>query len=138
MKLYIIAPYSAMEVPIKQTIKKFPQLHIDYAVGDLEQGAKIGVEAEKAGYDIVISRGRTAQQIEKVVSIPVIDMGLSSFDFIQSMSIAQDRKQKTALIGFSNIIKGAKAIIDLLDWDMDLFMIDSKEEVQLLLKNLKE
>lgn len=138
MKLYIIAPYPAMQEPIRQTIKKFPQHEIKYGVGDLDQGAKLGIKAEKAGFDIIISRGGTARRIEKSVSIPVIDIGLSGFDFIQTLSIVQNRKQKTALIGFPNIIKGARVIIDLLDWQMDLFTIDSEEEVQLLLQNLKD
>lgn len=137
IKVHIIAPYESMLYIIKECIPLFPELDIAYSVGDLAKGAEIALSEEKKGTDIIISRGGTAKLIKKAVSIPVIDMQLSGYDMIRSLSLASHFEDKTAIVGFPSITSGAQAIIDLLELPLEVFTINSSDEVAPLLLELK-
>jgi len=138
MNLFIITPYEAMVTPIKEAMKNFLEIHIDYGVGDLYEGVELAIEAEKNEYDAIISRGGTAQLIQKNVKIPVIDMKLSGYDILRTIVLANNQQEKTALIGFPNITSGANAIIDLLDMLIDIYTIQDQSELNSLLLKLKK
>lgn len=135
IKVHIIAPYESMVPIIKDCISLFPDLNINYSVGDLNKGVEIARSMERKGIDVIISRGGTAQLIKKAVNIPVIDMQLSGYDMIRSLTLVSNLTDKTAIVGFSNITSGAKSIIELFDYPINVFTIsDSKEAAPLILK----
>lgn len=122
---------------ITECISLFPELDITYSIGDLIKGAEVAILEEKKGADVIISRGGTAQLIKKSVHIPVIDMQLSGYDMIRSLTLASTLKDKTAIVGFSNITSGAQSIIHLLDLPLTVFTVNDSEEVAPLILNLK-
>lgn len=137
INIHIVVPYEAMIPVVQECIPFFPKLNITYSSGDLEEGVKKAMAAEKAGADIIISRGGTAQLIKKNVRIPVLDMHLSGYDMIRSLQLATNLERKTAIVGFSNITSGAQAIIDLLDLPLQVFTISDQSEVAPLILELK-
>lgn len=135
--VHIIAPYEAMVPIIQESIPLFPDLDIHYSVGDLARGAEMATIAENEGTEVIISRGGTAQLIKQSVSIPVIDMQLSGYDMIRSLTLAGSTNDKTAIVGFSNITSGAQSIIDLMDLPLKVYTVSSSNEVAPLLLKLK-
>ncbi|GAB6928272.1 sigma-54-dependent Fis family transcriptional regulator [Paenibacillus sp. JCM 10914] len=136
-RVHMIAPYEAMIPVIQECIPHFPELDIQYAVGDLMKGAELAAHAEKDGAEVIISRGGTAQRIKDAVTIPVIDVHLSGYDMIRSLTLASQFNEKTAIVGFSNITSGAQSIIDLMDLPLKVYTIHSSEDVARLLLELK-
>ncbi|MGE7758885.1 PrpR N-terminal domain-containing protein [Peribacillus sp. NPDC097895] len=137
MKVHIIAPYESMIPIIKACVPLYPDLEIGYSIGDLEKGVELAKLEEKNGADAIISRGGTAKLIKKSVHIPVIDMHLSGYDMIRSLTLASELKDKTAIVGFSNITSGAQSIIDLLDLPLQVYTVRESEEVAPLILILK-
>lgn len=137
IRVHMIAPYEAMVPIIQECIPLFPQLDIQYAVGDLQKGAELAASAQNNGAEVIISRGGTAQLIKAAVSIPVIDVHLSGYDMIRSLTLASQFNGKTAIVGFSNITSGAQSIIDLMDLPLKVYTIHSSEDVARLLLELK-
>lgn len=137
IQVHIIAPYEAMVPIIQECIPLFPNSDIHYSVGDLVKGAEIAHTAERDGADVIISRGGTARLIKKAVTIPVIDMQLSGYDMIRSLTLASHSNEKTAIVGFSNITSGAQSIIDLMDLPLKVYTIDHSDAVAPLLLELK-
>lgn len=137
MKLFIVTPYESMVTVINKIIKEFSKTKIEYTVGDLNEGVKSALKAEKDGFDAIISRGGTAQMIQEYVSIPVIDMKLSGYDILRTIILASNQGKETALIGFSNITTGAHAIIDLLNLSINIYTINNSNELNTLLLELK-
>ncbi|KZS46479.1 Fis family transcriptional regulator [Paenibacillus glucanolyticus] len=135
--VHMIAPYEAMIPVIQECIPHFPELDIQYAVGDLMKGAELAAHAEKNGAEVIISRGGTAQRIKDAVTIPVIDIHLSGYDMIRSLTLASQFNGKTAIVGFSNITSGAQSIIELMDLPLKVYTIHSSEDVARLLLELK-
>ncbi|MDQ0723238.1 propionate catabolism operon transcriptional regulator [Paenibacillus sp. W4I10] len=136
-RVHFIAPYESMISIIQECIPRFPQLTIQTDVGDLAKGVELATQAEKNGAEIIISRGGTAQLIKKAVTIPVIDVQLSGYDMIRSLTLASQFNGQTAIVGFSNITSGAQSIIDLMDLPLKVYTIHSSEDVARLLLELK-
>ncbi|MGO4734314.1 PrpR N-terminal domain-containing protein [Paenibacillus sp. 2KB_22] len=136
-RVHFIAPYESMIPIIQECIPRFPQLTIQTDVGDLANGVELAAQAEKNGAEIIISRGGTAQLIKKAVTIPVIDVQLSGYDMIRSLTLASQFNGQTAIVGFSNITSGAQSIIDLMDLPLKVYTIHSSEDVARLLLELK-
>ncbi|PQP83915.1 sigma-54-dependent transcriptional regulator [Paenibacillus sp. PCH8] len=136
-RVHFIAPYESMISIIQDCIPRFPQLTIQTDVGDLAKGVELATQAERNGAEIIISRGGTAQLIKEAVTIPVIDVQLSGYDMIRSLTLASQFNGKTAIVGFSNITSGAQSIIDLMDLPLKVYTIHSSEDVARLLLELK-
>jgi transcriptional regulator with PAS, ATPase and Fis domain len=122
---------------IQDCIPRYPKLAVQTDVGDLAKGVELAVQAEKNGAEIIISRGGTAQLIKQAVTVPVIDVQLSGYDMIRSLTLASQFNGHTAIVGFSNITSGAQSIIDLMDLPLKVYTIHSSEEVARLLLELK-
>ncbi|WP_375089807.1 PrpR N-terminal domain-containing protein [Peribacillus sp. RS7] len=137
MKVHIIAPYESMIPIIKACVPLYPDLEIRYSIGDLEKGVELAKLEEENGADAIISRGGTAKLIKKSVNIPVIDMHLSGYDMIRSLTLASELKDKTAIVGFSNITSGAQSIIDLLDLPLQVYTVRESKDVAPLILTLK-
>lgn len=115
----------------------FPNLDIDVLVGDLDEGARFARQTYEQ-YDLIISRGGTAQYIKQSVPIPVVEVKVSGYDVLKVLTLAEGYPGRTAIVGFSNISEGARTIAALLDLDIKTVEINSSAEVETTLKNLQK
>lgn len=137
IKVLFVAPYAAMVNLIEECHKDEQELDLQIKVGNLYEGVELAKRAESQGFDVIISRGGTAKLIGEAVEIPVIDVHVSGYDMLRVLTLANDFPRKKAIVGFSNITLGAKAIIDILDISIDIFTIESGSETEPLLQQLK-
>jgi transcriptional regulator, propionate catabolism operon regulatory protein len=138
VKALFVAPYAAMENLIEECREKEPEIDLQIRIGNLQEGVAIAKNAEAEGFDVIISRGGTAKLIGEAVDLPVVDVRVSGYDMLRVFTLANDFPRKKAIVGFSNITLGAKAIIDLLDIPIDIFTIDHEEQTEPLLQRLKQ
>lgn len=137
IKTLLIAPYPALEHVMEECLKIENELNMHIELANLQEAIPIAKEAEKQGIEIIISRGGTAQLIEQEVNIPVVDIHVSGYDMLRVLTLANDYPGKKAIVGFSNITIGAKAITDLLDIPIEVFTIEDAIEVEPLVNQLK-
>lgn len=138
IKTFFIAPYPAMIPLIEECQQEEQELDIHIELGNLQEAIPVAKEAERQGYDVIISRGGTAKLIEAEVGIPVIDVHVSGYDMLRVLTLANDFPGKKAIVGFSNITLGAKAITDVLDIGVEVFTVEKAPEVEQLVKDLKQ
>lgn len=138
VKVKFIAPYPAMVPLVEECQTDLTDLDISLEVGNLQDGVEIAKRAEADGYQIIISRGGTAQMIRDSVSLPVVDVHISGYDILRILTLAKDFSDKKALVGFTNITIGAQSIADLLEYPIDVFSIEEADDVKTLLPRLKE
>lgn len=136
IKVMAIAPYDGLVEILNRVGSSFSELDISILKGDLEEGLRIALNAEKEGYDLIISRGGTSEMIKKAVSIPVVNIEVSGYDYIRAMKLVQRFSGKSALVGFPFITAGAERMKDLLMTDLDIINIGGEEEVEPLLRRL--
>ncbi|QXE17868.1 sigma-54-dependent Fis family transcriptional regulator [Clostridium sp. 001] len=138
MKVVAIAPYNGLKELILQLSKDEEDIDMQVEVGDLTQGVNMAKMAEKMGADIIISRGGTAQLIQKQVSIPVVDIEVSGYDMLRVVTLVSGFKGKVAIVGFPTIAEGAATVCSLLDIDIPTYIIQSEDQVIPKLKELQK
>ncbi|WP_121610845.1 sigma-54-dependent transcriptional regulator [Mesobacillus foraminis] len=138
IKVLFIAPYPALTVLAEECGREIEDMEIDVKVANLEAAIPIAQSAEQDGYDVIISRGGTARLMEEETSLPIIDVHVSGYDMLRVLTLANDFPGNKAIVGFSNITLGAKTITDILDFPTEVFTVEVAEEVEPLVRRLKE
>lgn len=137
MKVLAIAPYEGLkELIIELGRNQDFEIHVE--VGDLEKGVELASHAVDEGFDIIISRGGTAELIQRKVSIPVIEIEVSGYDMLRVLTLVRDYPGKAAIVGFPPISEGAATVSQLLEMDISPCVISKEEEVKPTLKQLLE
>lgn len=137
MKVLLIAPYQGLAELAKQMNLSTEDIQIDIDIGDLETGVKIA-KAKEVNYDAIISRGGTAQLIQEAVTIPVAHIKINGYDMLRVLKLVNNYEEQVALVGFSNITKGAVTLCDILDYDVKINTIHNQQEVHDKLIHLRE
>lgn len=138
MKITAIAPYAGLGELIQDVANQKELGNIDIVQGDLQQGVKIAIEAEKQGTDIIISRGGTAERIKQHVTIPVINIEVSGFDLLRIITLIKDTDNRVAFVGFPAIANAVSSVSQLIDVNLDIYAIDDEHQIENQLRLLKE
>lgn len=137
IKVIVIAPYEGLkEIALAVAPAYRDRLEVTAILGDLTTGTVLAREAERKGYDVIVSRGGTAEMICKNVSVPVINIDISGYDYMRAIKMAENIQGPKAFVGFSYITERARSVNNLLRTDVDIFTIHSQEEIAPLLKEL--
>lgn len=138
MKILGILPYKGLMKTVAEVLEQEPDISADLFVGDMYEGLKIFKEHyQDDAYDFVISRGRTAGLIEEATHIPVVYIDISGYDMVRLIRLLQTYTGKTAVVGFSAIIKSIYVLCDLLQYEIDCFEINSENELFPMLSSLQ-
>ena len=122
IKVLGIAPYQAMKTSMEKIVLNYPQIDLDVYVGDMNEGVSIVQSHQQLNYDVIISRGGTAELIRSITCLPVIEINLTS---------------QYAIVGFPNITNNAHLLCDLLQYNLNIVNIHKESEVEAILRKLK-
>ena len=81
----------------------------------LEDGLRIAEKFIADGGKVIISRGGTYSLIKSKVSVPVVEIKVSTEDCIEAYNKIADTKESIGVIGFKNVIYGFEALSNLCD-----------------------
>ena len=132
-----IAPYEAMKTAMMRLAQNRTELELDVYVGDLHYGVEIVRHHMDEYYDAIISRGGTAELIEQIADVPVVEISLSVYDILRAMKLAENYKERYAIVGFPSITGSAHVLCDLLKYQIDIFTIHNGDEVLSTMEMLK-
>ena len=122
-----IAPYDGMQAAMERVAEEFPNVRLDAYTGDLEAGAAIVRSCQMDQYDVIISRGGTADRGREVTDLPVVSIQLSGYDVLRAIKMAENYSNLYAIVGFPSITQPAHTLCDLLRLDMDIITIHTLE-----------
>lgn len=134
IKLLAIVPYEGLRKLLNEVCNKYGNINMDIEIADLDQAIPIAREADKKGYDIILSRGGTAYIIREYVSMPVIEIPVSGYDILHVLTLIKDSSTKVATIGFPNICQGTAIVGKLLNIDIPIYSFNYKDEVTSVLQ----
>lgn len=135
-KILGVAPNDSIRFLMLEAAKHHPDIILDAHTGNLEDGCEL-VQQYGDDYDCIISRGGTAQQIRLISSKSVVEIEFSAYDLLQSINLARSCSEKWAIVGFPSITKNARIISDLLQYNLDIFTLESREDVDDVFAALK-
>lgn len=137
IKVLGIAPYEGMKSMMLNLAAERDDIDLTVYVGDLNEGVEIAKRNFHSNYDVIISRGGTAEMIGEISSIPLIEITLSVYDILRAMKLAENYSDPYAIVGFPGITSSAQLLCDLLQYKIDIFTIHNSDEAQDTLNDLK-
>ncbi|MDR1977957.1 MAG: PrpR N-terminal domain-containing protein [Synergistaceae bacterium] len=136
IKILAIAPYEGLRDLLSQISKTRDDIDLSVFLGDLSKGLEQVQAVEDAGYEVILSRGGTAEMIQAVANVPVVEIGVSGFDVLRSIRLAQNYSRSFAIVGFPSITNSARTLCDLLQYRIDVFTIRVENDIEGCLSKL--
>lgn len=132
----LIAPYPELCPVADEVSREYPELDLTILTGDLESGLRETLQTFQANYDVVVSRGGTAQMLSEEVSLPVVEIELSVVDVARQLRDLAPRGDRVAIVGFANALGALERALDLLPEGVRLFPVDFSDEVPLTIERI--
>lgn len=133
-----IAPYEGLKALMAPLASVYPDVELTLFVGDLEQGLEIARSNFHGNYDVVISRGGTAKMLRRHLVLPVVEIETSMYDILCTLKLAGNRMGKTAMVAYDNITNSARLLCQLMTYDIDIFTVEERSEVEPILRQLQK
>ncbi len=139
MRVLAIAPYSGMTEMLNQIKQSRDDIDLTIQQGNLHDGLDIARTLLRQNtYDVVISRGGTAELLKKELNNIVIEIPLSVYDILRCIKMAQNYGGKFAIAGFRGITSSAQVLCDLLQIDTKIETFQDESDVLPVLQNIRE
>ena len=124
---------------VRQAAKNREGVEVTVLVGDLEAGARLAEEhIRQQDYDVILSRGGTAELIRNQCDLHVVDIPLSVYDILRSIKLAENHNCKYDVIGFPAITRNATFLCEVLRYDIGIHTIHNEQQARAVLQTLKD
>lgn len=138
MSILFVAPYPDLVKIAEETLKD-SLLPVQVVLGDLQSGVNRALkETVEGNTQIVISRGGTASMLRQNLSVPVFEIEVSGYDLLRAITPHTQRNQKVAVIGYENVISGAKSIAEILKIDLGYFLVTGDKHIEAVIRKAGE
>lgn len=128
MNIVLVAPYPDLMHQAKMIVSSIPY-DVDIVEGNLHKGLRAAQKAiEEHAVQIIISRGGTASLLKQHLSVPVFEIEVSGYDLLRAIHEHAEKREKIAVIGYENVINGAKSIAEILGIELGFFLIKKRFE----------
>ncbi|MBM7615622.1 sigma 54-interacting transcriptional regulator [Alkaliphilus hydrothermalis] len=128
-KIVLIAPYAGLKTISDQVVEE-NNIDLTTRTGDMFLGVAEAQKAKAEGKKVIISRGGTAKVIRENVNIPVVEIKVTGYDLLRVLHKYKNVKKKIAVIGYDNVVSGAKVLSGILGIDIKYFPVLEEEEVE--------
>lgn len=132
-----IAPYEGLKSIMQKIADERNDIDLTVFVGDLQEGAELAQKNFHKDFDIIISRGGTAELIGTMTNLPVIEISLSVYDILRAIKMGESFTSHYAIVGFPGITDSARLLCDLLQNQVEICTIHNASEVETILLDLK-
>lgn len=132
-----IAPHENLKNAMVTEAAKYEDIEMVVYTGNLEDGAQLALQHMNEGFDILISRGGTAELIRKIASIPVIEITLSINDILRAILLVGNLTEAYAVVGYPTVTQPAHVLCEMMNYRMNIITIHSPDELDPVLKELK-
>lgn len=106
--------------------------------GLLSAGALVARKMQERGVKVLISRGGTALAIQQdpEVTVPVVEIPVTGFDILRAIHAARLQARRIAVVGFENMVMGAKSVESILDVEIEEFLLHHEREAEACIKDV--
>ena len=137
-KILGIAPYENLRNAMVTAAKKYEEIDLTVYTGNLEDGVQLAVQQMGQGYDLILSRGGTAEMIRKAVSVPVVEIPISIDDILRAALLLDNTTKSYVVVGYPNITKPAHILREMMNYPMNIITIHHPDELDEVLGMLKK
>ena len=90
IRVKAITPYEGLRQLILKSAPRYPDYEISVEFGNITDCGPKVKRAIQEGYEVILSRGGTAQMIQENFEIPSVNIGVSGYDILRTMRLAQN------------------------------------------------
>lgn len=134
-QVLVVAPIPRLAESVRRVImEQFRGQEERFAVveADLREAEALIERGGAEGYEVVVSRGGTAELLERLLDIPVVYIQVSLTDILRAVRTAEPEGtvRRVGISGFPNMIYGCTELSDLLPIEVTPIEIHSAEEAE--------
>ena len=122
-KILGIAPYQNLRTAILTAAENYENIELTVYTGNLEDGVQLAMQHMDEGFDLILSRGGTAEMIQKVSTIPVIEIPVSINDILRAILLLENLTEPYAVVGYPNITQPAHVLCEMMNYHMNIITI---------------
>jgi propionate catabolism operon transcriptional regulator len=113
-EILFISPYPELaELALKVVGNKDD---VDIKVTRMDDAVSFALEAEKQGYQVIVSRGLTASKIKQSgIELPVIDISIGGYDVLRAYNEAKKLGEKVGIVDVEEVILGLTSLEKIID-----------------------
>ncbi|MBQ4437179.1 MAG: PrpR N-terminal domain-containing protein [Clostridia bacterium] len=137
IRILSIAPYEAMATSLMRAAEAYPGIQLEAYTGDLSAGVEIAQQLDLSQFDVIISRGGTAEMLRSVTDLPVVEIPVSLYDVLRTIKLAENYTDKTAIVGFPGVTENAHTLCNLMRFDIPIETVHHSEDVAAVLQKLR-
>lgn len=130
--LALITPYPGLEEIVIEHCTGLFNCHVYH--GSLEQAANIARNLDDDYYDVILSRGGTAEYIKRATTIPVVCVLTSASDLLKSLLSFSNTPQRIAFFNYKVTLPDVALIAIALKISIDEFVFTSEPDMKNKLK----
>ncbi|AOY75258.1 sigma 54-interacting transcriptional regulator [Clostridium formicaceticum] len=132
--ILLVAPYRELAI-LAEEYRNKTNLPFSTVIGNLDEGLDEIKESIKKGSKIIVTRGGTAKYLKENLSVPVIEIPVTSFDILKAIgNVSSKGYKKIAFLTTSNIIFKTEHFNRIMDITLQF---ESCEEVKDLPERVK-
>lgn len=140
MKVLLIAPYKGLAALIESMESELEEFSVRTHVADLDKSIKLLDRYKLTGeqFDVIISRGGTAEVLKLNTTIPVIDIHISGYDILRMLTLLKSYNTRIGMVGFKQIIYSFEAVSSVINLDIDYRVVKDESDVMETLVVMKK
>lgn len=139
IKVLVIAPYPGLVELITHLDEQLTEFEITIEQGDLSLSLGLLDKYKNDHFDLIISRGGTANLIRKHTSTPVLNMQISGYDILRILTLLKGYQTTTiGMIGFKDVIKSFESVSNLMDIEISYIEVQHENQVAINLEQAKK
>jgi PAS domain S-box-containing protein len=125
--LALISPYPDLSHVVTEQCVGLFNCHVYH--GTLEKAASIARGLDVEYYDVILSRGGTADFVEKATSIPVVRIVTSIADLLKSLIPLKNHDRNIAFFNYHHFLPDISLVTTALNISVNEFIFDSENDI---------
>jgi hypothetical protein len=130
--ILVIAPLQDTYDKAVQICQEFAYDDVQVVLGTMQEGLRIAREGQARGASVIVSRGWTYNMIESELDIPVVEIPVSAYDIVESLSPMLNRLKNEdviGVVGHGNVIYGFDILKNLLPMHIVMIELQRVEDI---------
>jgi transcriptional regulator with PAS, ATPase and Fis domain len=125
--LALITPYPGLAPVVTEQCAGLFNCHVFH--GSLDKAAGIARNLDTDYFDVIMSRGGTAEYIERVTSIPVVRILTSAADLLKSLIPLKNHPEKIAFFNYQHYLSDVNLVASALNVDIEEYIFISHSDM---------
>ncbi len=128
-EICLVAPYEQLTEAARLVARNcgYP---FDVEVANLEDALTLLPQLEARGYQVLVSRGKTAQLLRQHTSLPVIDIKTSSYDVLRVLADLIGQPIRIGIVGHDSVVRDCQKVADMLNIRAESILFDQTEPLE--------